>query len=177
VTSTISLSFKFLSLGYTNLISWSPDLRACNLWFLKKNLKIPHLVVKKLFVFCTGHPWLDVADDRPCISVNYVPCHSYSTQIISPLAMLQKMCPMKRLTLKYILIQLLLKYLKIKSSVFTKMYHDLKTYLGAKTKIKFCSDTKHDKIFHGSFWKWRLNSHVIQYHRISNPTFHKFSEA
>jgi hypothetical protein len=29
--------------------------------------------------------------------------------------MLQKMCPMKRLTLKYILIQMLLKYPKIKS--------------------------------------------------------------
>jgi hypothetical protein len=33
------------------------------------------------------------------------------------------------------------------------MYHDLKTYLGAKIKIKFCSDTKHDEmiIFHGDF--------------------------
>jgi hypothetical protein len=31
-------------------------------------------------------------------------------------------------------------------SVYTKMYHDLKTYLGAITKLKFCSDTKHDEI-------------------------------
>ena len=54
---------------------------------------------------------------RPCMSIATATL-SYSTvHKWSPLAMLEKMCPVKRLTLKYILIQLVLKYPKIKWSL------------------------------------------------------------
>ena len=64
-------------------------------------------------------------------------------------------------------------------SVYTKMYHDLKTYLGAKILLwyKTQRNYKHSDPwrFWKASWKWRLKSHVI-YYRISNPTFHNFSD-